>query len=410
MVGVVGAQRRDGAVRARSLHQPDLTRVDGGGQRLGTVARRHQEDLGAGRGGGDDLLLDATDGSNASGVTDGSRPGDVGPAGQRPRGQRVVDREGEDQAGAGSADPVAEPHRDVEGKGVAVADLDPDDGPLLVLRRGGRGDLDGPGPARPVDAEGGRPARPAALDRVGDLAEVADRRAVDGQDLVAGLELALGRSARLHPQHLDPDLGSEAELGQRRGHGGVLGGDHVDAVLLVDLRGGLLGRIDGVAGVDGAVGVQPRPHHRQQAQLARGVGHRDGRESQLTGRGVGASALHVDDGVPAALAQDVDRRTRRHRDVGHRHDHHDGQQHQQHRGGDQRSNGPTVHPVTISSDQRDERRTVDPGVLGLGTGAPAAPALREGRTAIPVLRSRTTTGRGRPRPGCSLAIAWENRS
>ena len=38
------------------------------------------------------------------------------------------------------------------------------------------------------------------------------------------------------------------------------------------------------------------------------------------------------------------------------------------------------------------------------------PVLREGRTAIPVLRSRATGGRARPAPGCSLAIAAANRA
>ena len=36
--------------------------------------------------------------------------------------------------------------------------------------------------------------------------------------------------------------------------------------------------------------------------------------------------------------------------------------------------------------------------------------LREGRTAMPVLRSRTTGGLGRRAPGCSRAIARANRS
>src|SRR5215213_2893501 len=63
---------------------------------------------------------------------------------------------------------------------------------------------------------------------------------------------------------------------------------------------------------------------------------------------------------------------------------------------------PPSQTHTTTADNYADRRVPSLDVL--------VPVLRDGRTAMPVLRSRTTAGRGRPAVGCSLVIAWANRS
>ena len=208
--------------------------------------------------------------------------------------------------------------------------------------------------------------------------------------------------ARGDVDDLDAQRQGVAELVQRRGDRGVLRADHVDRALRLDVLGALLRRVDHVTGVDRARPVEPGRHRLAQADPVGRVRHRDRGQPQVTLGRVGLVSADGDDRPAPRRAQHVHGGAGALGHVGDRQEDGGREQENQQREHHETGQAAAVHAATFSFGDQ----------LGGATGAVligvlAAPA-REGRTAMPVLRSRATGGPARPAPGCSLTMAWAN--